>query len=72
MNWQKGVYVCVDAIALLRMDAGWKLQRSWVLLTSSGKMQADTEGRQLPSLSWLQYEDRVYLTVGVNIQDSQS
>lgn len=37
------------------MDAGRKLERSWVLLTSSGKMQADTEGRQLPSLSWLRY-----------------
>jgi len=25
-----------------------------VLLTSSGKMQAGTEGRQLPALAWLQ------------------
>lgn len=55
MNWQKGVYISVDASVPLRMDASRKLERSWVLLTSSGKMQADTEGRQLPSLSWLRY-----------------
>lgn len=47
----------------LRVDAGRKLQRSWVLLTSSGKMQADTEGRQLPSPSCLQYEETGFISL---------
>lgn len=59
-------------VAAVLVDAGWKLHRSWVLLTSSGKTQADTEGRQLPALCWLRTEDRGFPPVGVNSQDAQS
>lgn len=56
----------------LPTDAARKLQRSWVLLTSSGKTQADAEGRQLPALSWLLCQHRDYLPAGVNAPRSRA
>lgn len=72
LSWQNGVCACGDAVTPLPADAARKLRRSWVLLTSSGKRQADTEGRRLPALAGLLCQHTGYLAAAVSVPDAQS